>query len=215
SLRKAVELLPGQSRPRFLLGVALERSGDLPGSVEAFESVSTLDATDEESLFHLGTVLLQLARPTEAEKKFRLILERDAKSAPALRGIASSLELQNKPEALEAYRNYLAVQPQDAAARNRFVRLLLASKKYDEALTESERLSTGQPPNMDALRLRADILIEQKKFDEAVQALQQAIALAPQDAQLHGGLGRLYVEKRDFSNAERELKIAIQLDKGT
>lgn len=213
SLRKAVELLPSQSRPRFLFGVALERSGDLPGAAEAFGSASTLDSTDQESLLHLGNVLLQLKKPAGAGKKFREILDHDPKSAPALRGLALSLELQNKPEALDAYRNYLAAQPQDAAIRSRFVRLLLAGKKYDEALAESEKLTAGQAPTLDALRLRADILIGQNKLDEAVQTLQQAIALAPQSAQLHGGLGRLYLQKRDFPSAERELKTAIQLDK--
>jgi tetratricopeptide (TPR) repeat protein len=67
---------------------------------------------------------------------------------------------------------------------------------------------------LDALRLRADILIGQNKLDEAIAALKQAIALAPRDAQLHGGVGRLYLQRREFADAERELKIAIQLDKG-
>ena len=35
-LRKAVELLPSESRPRYLLGLAQERSGDLPGAAESF-----------------------------------------------------------------------------------------------------------------------------------------------------------------------------------
>jgi len=213
SLRQAVGLLPSQSRPRFLLGVALERSGDLPGAAEAFESASTLDSADEESLLHLGNVLLQLKKPADAEKQFRLILGRDPKSTAGLRGLALSLELQNKPEALDAYRNYLVEQPQDTAIRSRLVRLLMASQKYDEAFAESEKLSAGQVPTLDALRLRADILIGQNKLDEAVQTLQQAITLAPQDAQLHAGLGRLYLQKRDFSAAEHELKTAIQLDK--
>src|SRR5262249_17997443 len=30
--------------------------------------------------------------------------------------------------------------------------------------------------------------------------------------QLHGGLGRVYLQTRDFAAAERELKLAIQLD---
>jgi Flp pilus assembly protein TadD len=213
SLEKAVELLPSQSRPRFLLGVALERSGDLSGAAEAFESASTLDPTDQESLLYLGNVLLQLKKPADAQKRFRLILDRDAKSAPALRGLALSLELQNKPETLDAYRNYLAAQPQDTVIRSRFVRFLLANKEYDEALAESEKLAPRQAPTLDGLKLRADILIGQNKLDEAVETLQQAIALAPQNAQLHGGLGRLYLQKRDFPNAERELKVAIELDK--
>jgi len=52
-----------------------------------------------------------------------------------------------------------------------------------------------------------------KNTDAAIATLQQAVVLAPQDAQLHGGLGRLYLGKRDFPNAEKEIKAAINLDK--
>ncbi len=213
-LRKAVELLPSQSRPRFLLGVALERSGDLAGAAEAFESASHLDAADNEALIHLGGVYLQLNKPAEAEKKYRGVLERQPKSALALRGLALSLDAQGKPEAVEAYRNYLAAQPQDSSTRARFVQLLVANKQFDEALAETEKSASGQAASLDVLRLRADILIGQNKLDEAIATLMQAIALAPRDAQLHGGVGRLYLQKREFADAERELKIAIQLDKG-
>src|SRR6266481_5678066 len=73
-LRKAVELLPSQSRPRFLLGVALERSGDLAEAAEALESASHLDTADNEALIHLGGIYLQLNKPAEAEKKYRSVL---------------------------------------------------------------------------------------------------------------------------------------------
>lgn len=213
-LHRAVELLPSQSRPRFLLGVALERSGDLAGAAESFESASHLDTADNQALIHLGEVYLQLKKPADAEKKFRAVLERQPKSALALRGLALSLDAQDKPEAVEAYRNCLAAAPQDSRTRARFVQLLVANKQFDEALAETEKGASGQAPTLDALRLRADILIGQNKLDEAIAALKQALVLAPRDAQLHGGLGRLYLQKRDFADAERELKIAIQLDKG-
>ena len=213
-LRKAVELLPSQSRPRFLLGVALEHSGDLAGAADSFESASHLDAADNEALIHLGGVYLQLKKPADAERKFRTVLERQPKSAEALRGLAVGLDAEGKPEAVEAYRNYLAAEPQDSTIRARFVQLLVANKQFDEALAETEKSGSGQAPTLDALRLRADILIGQNKLDEAIATLKQAIGLAPRDAQLHGGLGRLYLQKREFADAERELRIAIQLDKG-
>jgi protein O-GlcNAc transferase len=213
-LGRAVDLMPSQSRPRFLLGVALERSGDLAGAAESFESASHLNASDTEALSHLGGVDLQLKKPVDAEKKFRAVLESQPKSALALRGLALSLDAEGKPEAVGAYRNYLAADPKDSAMRARFVQLLIANKQFDEALAETEKLASGQAPTLDALRLRADILIGQNKLDEAIATLKQAIALAPQDAQLHGGLGRLYLQKREFPDAERELKIAVQLNKG-
>lgn len=212
-LRRAVDLLPSQSRPRFLLGVALERSGDLAGAAESFESAAHLDSADTEALTHLGDVYLQLKKPADAEKKFRAVLERQPKSSSALRGLALSLDAQDKPEAVEAYRDYLAAGSQDSAMRTRFAQLLVVNKQFDEALAETEKSESGQAPSLDVLRLRADILIGQNKLDQAIAALKQAVALAPQNAQLHGGLGRLYLQKREFPDAERELKTAIQLDK--
>src|SRR5262249_20066518 len=133
-LKKAVELLPSESRPRFLLGVALERSGDMAGAADSFDAATHLDPNDNEALVHLGTALLQLKKPADAEKKFRLVLDRQPKSAPALRGLALSLDAQGKPEALDAYRNYLGLQPTDSVAKKRFVELLVANKQFDEAL---------------------------------------------------------------------------------
>src|SRR5262249_28660146 len=42
--------------------------------------------------------------------------------------------------------------------------------------------------------------------------LKHAITLAPQDAKLHGGLGRVYLQLHDLKNAEFELKSALRLD---
>ena len=212
-LRKAVDLLPSQSRPRFLLGIAQERSGDLPGALESFEGASRLDPKDVASLIQLGRLYLKSNRPVDAEGKFRMALGLEPKSPEALQGLAFSLDAGKKSGAVEAYRDYLAVQPQDGITRSRLVHLLVEQEQYDAALAELDRNSAGQPPTMETLKLKADIEIGQKKLDAAIGTLQQAIALAPNDAQLHGGLGRIYLEMRDFPNAEKELKTALQLDR--
>jgi Flp pilus assembly protein TadD len=213
-LQKAVDLLPSQSRPRLLLGMAQERSGDLAGAVASLEGAVRLDPQDSETLLHLGNLYLRLNRPAEAEAKFRTVLETQPKSAAAALGAAQSLEAQGKPDAADAYQAYLELQPQDAGARARLVHLLVAQQKYDAALAELDRADDGKPPSSDSLRMRADIQVAQKKLDDAVATLQEAIKLAPRDAQLIGGLGRIYLQKRDFSAAERELKTALQIDQG-
>jgi protein O-GlcNAc transferase len=211
-LRKAVELMPSQSRPRYLLGLAQERSNDLPGAAESFEGAAGLDHTDFDALTHLGGVYLQLNRGADAERKFRLALQLQPKSPPALQGLAQSLELQKKAEAADAYREYLAVQPGDQGARAHLVHLLLEQKQPEAALEEMNKEASGQPATLDSLKLRADILIGQKKYDDAIPVLRQAITLAPKNAELRGGLGRIYLQKRDFPNAEKELKAALELD---
>ena len=211
-LRKGVELLPSQSRPRYLLGLALERTGDWQGAAESFEAATRLDPKDEDALTELGRIYLKHNRAADAEAKFRAALGIDPKSPEALQGLALSLDEQKKPEAANAYREYLAVRPQDNGARERLVHFLVEQQQFDAALAEMNKASNGQP-SLESLKLQADIEIGQKKLEAAVATLKQAIALAPNDAQLHGGLGRTYLQMRNFADAEKELKTALQVDR--
>jgi len=211
-LQKAVELLPAQSRPRTLLGLAYEKNGDFKNAASAYEEALALDPKDGETSMHLANLYLQQNRGAEAESKFRAVLAKAPESRAGLLGLAQSIEAEKKPEAVEAYQNYLKVEPEDAAARGRLVHLLIANEKFDDALAEMEKAQKGGQPSLESLKLRADILIGQKKWDEAIVVLKQAETLAPQDALLRGGLGRTYMQQRDFVNAEKELKTAIGLD---
>jgi tetratricopeptide (TPR) repeat protein len=213
ALRRAVDLLPAQSRPRFLLGHALERSGDLPGAVDCYEAALRLDPRDVETIIHLGNLYVGLKRYRDAETKFRVGLELQPKSSQALLGLAQTLDVEKKPEAAAAYRDYLAVQPDAPGAQSRVIRLLLEQKQYDAALTELDRADQGKSPTLDSLRSRADIQIAQKKWDDAIGTLRKAITLAPNDAELRGGLGRVFMQKRDFASAEKEIKVALQMDR--
>jgi Flp pilus assembly protein TadD len=210
-LNKAVDLIPSQSRPRFLLGVAQERTGDLTKAAESFEGAVRLDPNDAETLLHLAGLYSQLKRPADAEAKFRRALEIQPNEPRALAGLAQSLDAQKIADAVEAYKNYLAVQPSDSAARARLIHLLLEQQQEDAAIAELDRADAGKP-TVESLKLRADIQIAKKKWNDAITTLRQAVALAPNDAQLRGGLGRTCLQVRDFSSAEKELKTAIQLD---
>ena len=211
-LSKAVELLPAHSRPRSLLAVAQDRSGDQEGAARSFEGVLHLDPNDLTANHYLGDLDLRRNKPAEAEARFRHALEIRPDAPETLQGLAQSLQAQNKPEAANAYRKYLATVPEDSGARVRLIHLLVNAQEYDAALAELARAAAGKPPSLDSLRLRADIEIAQKKFADAAVTLRQAIALAPGDAQLIGGLGRVYLQKRDFPSAEKELKAALQID---
>jgi Flp pilus assembly protein TadD len=211
-LAKAVELLPAQSRPRSLLAVAQDRSGDREGAAQSFEGVLHLDPNDVTANHYLGDLDLRRGKPAEAETRFRHALEIRPEAPELLQGLAQSLEAQNKPEAADVYRKYLVVAPGDAAARARWIHLLVNAQEYDAALAELDRTNAGKPLSLDSLQLRADIQIAQKKWADAIVTLQQATALAPRNAQLVGGLGRVYLQKRDFAAAEKELKAALQLD---
>jgi Flp pilus assembly protein TadD len=156
---------------------------------------------------------MNMKRPADAEPQFRSVLETNPKNKTALLGLAKSLDEQNKPEATSAYDNYLAVEPSDEAVRSRRLHSLLTQDKYDDALAELDRSDAARGVTSDSLRQRADILVAQKKWEAAIATIQKALALAPNDAQLHGGLGRLLMQRREFQPAEKELKTALALDR--
>ena len=162
-LTKAAELLPAQSRPHFLLGVALERSGNPGAAATAFENAVALDPMDLDTLLHLGETYLALNRATNAEQKFRNAIERQPREPRSLLGLARSLDQQKKPDAAEAYEKYLAVHPEDSVARARLVHLYLEQGKFDAADAELSRSDSGKP-SLELLKLRADIQIGRKKW---------------------------------------------------
>jgi Flp pilus assembly protein TadD len=211
-LRKAVELLPAQSRPRYLLAVALDRSGNHAGAAESFEALIHLDPNDITALDYLGWAALREGKSEEAEARFRRALEVQPKGPEALKGLAHSLDAQKKPEAAGAYRDYLELMPNDSESRARLIHLLVELQQNDAALAELDRLDAGKHPTLESLKLRADVQIAGKKWDDSISTVQQALVLAPNDAQLHGGLGRILLQKRDFAAAEKELRIALRLD---
>src|SRR5450432_1405017 len=163
NLRKGVDLLPAQSHPRYLLGVAQERTGDFAGAAESLEGAYRLDPKNPEPIVYLANLYLRLKRFPEAEAKFRSVMETQPRDGPAMRGLAQCLDTEKKAEAADAYRAYLAVQPGDSGVRARLVHLLVEQKQYDEALAELDRADAdagggaSAVPNLDSLRLRAEI----------------------------------------------------------
>ena len=110
NLRKGVDLLPAQSHPRYLLGVAQERTGDFAGATESFQGAYRLDPKNPEPIVYLANLYLRLKRFPEAEAKFRSVLEAQRRW-PAILGLAECLDAEKtrKPRMLIA--PYLAVQP--------------------------------------------------------------------------------------------------------
>src|SRR5882672_4094341 len=132
-LAKAVELLPTQTRPRFLLGAAQERSGDFKSAAQSFEAAIALDPKDLDTTLHLAQLYLSQKRPADAEPKFRAALELQPDLPAALLGLAQCLDIQKKPEATEAYQNYLKTQPNDPAAKERLAHSLVAKNQFEQA----------------------------------------------------------------------------------
>jgi tetratricopeptide (TPR) repeat protein len=211
-LQKAAELTPDQARPKFLLGVSLEKLGKLAAAIEQYQSAEKLDAKDFDIHFALAHALLTADRAADAESEFRAALAIRPDSGPAHWGIAQCLKAEKKRDGEAAeLAAYLERQPGDTPARIERASALAELGKNDEALAELDQAAAQRPEDLPILRLRARILLAEKRLDDELPVLQKAAALAPQDPDIPAFMGHVYLEKKDYPNAVKELLAAFRM----
>ena len=212
SFRRAVDLLPGQPRPVYLLGEALERSAKRSEAIAQYRAAAALAPKDEAILFALARALLADGQNSAAESGFRQLLSAKPDSAPGQLGLAESLLAQQKTaEAVDVFGDYLQKTPGDSHARFERAVALQDLNRLDDSLHELDQFDKSAAPTADSLKLRGSIYLQQKKWTEADASFQKALAASPADAQLHSWAGQTKMELRDYSAAEKELRRSLEL----
>jgi tetratricopeptide (TPR) repeat protein len=215
SFRRAVDLLPGQARPVYLLGEALERSGKRSEAVAQYRAAAALAPKDDAILFALARALLADGQNSAAESGFRQLLSTKPDSAPGQLGLAESLLAQQKTaEAVDAFGDYLQKTPDDSHARFERAVALQDLNRFDDSLHELDQLDQSAAQTADFLKLRGSIYLQLKKWTEADASFQKALAASPADAQLHLWAGQTKMELRDYGAAEKELRRSLELAPG-
>ena len=212
-LATAAQLQPGNIEVTFLRGIAEEGLDREEQAIEYFRQAAR--ARPDNSQFRLvyARKLLQLGRAAEAEPEYRAAIAMKDESPEALLGLADCLLMQRKPaDAIQPLRKYLALQPADIESRVQLARLLFESGKYEDAAAELNRAETLGVASTPAMKLRASLLIHGHRIDDAIAVATKIVELEPKDSAWHARLGRLYLEKRDFPAAERELLAALRLN---
>ena len=112
-------------------------------------------------------------------------------------------ELQRFPEAADAYRAVLALDPSHVDAQNNLGVVLQELGERDEAIECFRRTIALQADYPKAHTNLAHLLRERGRFDEAIQEYRQALALQPDDSQAHSGLILVLDHDEHATPAER------------
>jgi protein O-GlcNAc transferase len=202
AFRRAAELEPAESRPRFLAGFSLEKAGKFAEAIEQYHGALALSPQDYEAHFALGRVFLRTQDAPGAEGEFREAVAARGDSAPAHLGLANALLAEKKYQAAsDALDEYLKLDPGDRAAHMDRASVLFNLDRFEDALAELDRAESGSAPSADTLKMRGDIYMQQKKWKEAGEALTQALQLTPQDAELAAWIGHVDIELHDYAGA--------------
>ncbi len=118
---------------------------------QLFEKVLALNPASKEVYYKAGIVYFKEGKFSEACKAFKPAFEDDPSNKELANAYLEALDKAGKDvEAEQVIRGLLAMDPDDAAFREKLYRLYLAKKDYDKAIVEAATLADGKIKNEDA-----------------------------------------------------------------
>lgn len=180
--KPAIDAAAARGRGNEALG-----QGRLAEAAEHYRLAVEGDASDPLARVNLGYVLLELARPGEAEATLAQAVQRAAGRPNALADanflLARARLAQGRTEdAIAPLRAALAARPGFAEAAQDLVPLLVAGGRAQEALAAAQ-VPAGEPVGIPFAMLQAQALHALGRGDEALQRLATVLAAEP----LHPG----------------------------
>ncbi len=134
----------------------------------------------------------------------------DAEFSDRLARLYFSLE--DYAQAVEVCRGRLAVAPEDARARMRLGRALVAQGKVEQGVQFLTRFVEAHPQEVEIYGILSDIALEQgsdSPVEEALAWLDRAVRNNPKSAEARARLARFYQRvKRDLDAARTNLEVA-------
>jgi len=115
-------------------------------------------------------------------------------------------------EALERFREALAIHPDDPVARNHLGVALKELGRADEAVEQYEAALRVAPHYVAALNNLGAALVDQGRLDDAVARLQKALEADPRNALAHYNLGNARTRQGRYDDAMAEYRRALELN---
>ena len=170
--------------------------------------------TNARAYNNLGNAYLDLRKPIEAIKEFRIALRLRPRFAEAYNNLGKGLDaLGKKSEAIEAYQNAIAVQPRFAQAHNNLGNALNDLGEHHRALEHFDAAIRLDPNYATAYNNRGLVYAHGlNDYPRAIQDYDQAIALNPLYAGTFYSRGLAYAGLDDLDRAMQDYDEAIRRD---
>jgi tetratricopeptide (TPR) repeat protein len=115
-------------------------------------------------------------------------------------------------QAIAAYEQAVAINPDDATAHMRLAQLLTLRQHTARAVHQAQQAVLLEPSNPQALGTLCQALDWDGRYTEAFDACECAIELDPNDAEAHAYLARVYVDTGDWIPARQYAQKAVDLN---
>ena len=186
----AIDVDGGCALFHFSLGQALEQLPRFQDALAAYRAAVRLEPRDAAARGRLGSVLLHLGQPEQAELQLRKALtQAPPQAAEAWSNLGWAIELQGRcDEAAECYRQANALLPDLAEHLGNLGSKLLGQQRFEEAIRYYQR-ALALKPDLAALHdLLGTAQLAIGDHAAAIACSRKAIALQPDDASAHSNL---------------------------
>lgn len=196
----------------YILGVSYIQTKNYPQARGAFAKMFGVPTDSAASYLFTARMLLRLDFGPVAEEYGKKAVELDPK-LPLAHFLLGELYLyQSKiPDAIAQFEQELKINPSHAASFYKLADAYSRMQRFDDAEKLLQRSIWLDPTATGPYVLMGKVLQKKGEPALAVRSLQRAIAMDPNNAIPHHLLGQAYRDLGRTEEAERELKIAEQL----
>ena len=197
----------------YILGICYIQTKDYPNARKAFAKMFDVPAESAASYLFTARMLLRQDFSPVAEEYAHKAVELDPK-LPLAHELLGEVYLYHSQidQAIAEFQKELAINPGYAAAYYKLADSYSRVQKFDEAERLLQRSIWLDPTSTGPYILLGKVLEKKGETQLAVRALQRALAMDPNNPIPHHLLGEAYRGLGRNDDADRELKVAAQLE---
>lgn len=213
SLNRARSLAPTSVPVLAQFVVTAMRANRPQAAADAAGTLIRLRPDEPEFIYLFGAAALQSGNLSAAQNALeRYVRERpeDSRGCLAL-GISLAGQHDQSEAARAQFERCLQVDPANVEAKYQLSLVFKAQGEMGTAIQLLEEVTTRAPRHADALRDLGTLYLQTKADAKARAVLERAVTIAPQDAETHFQLSRLYNRLGESALAARHLELFRQL----
>jgi tetratricopeptide (TPR) repeat protein len=186
---------------------------DFAGAERLYRKAVRLNPQIRKSHLLLAKALMDGSNPVLALPELRIASQGEINDPTAPMLLGDELKaLSQLPEAVQAYRQAIAIAPRNTILYDHLGMCLALLKRSDDAIKELRYAILLDPKNGMAKGTLGELLVAGGDKQEGLSLLKQAVELAPEDVTTHNNLGCGYAHEKRYTEAVAEFRAGLALD---
>ncbi len=209
---RTLEVRPDSPNMRNDLGLMRWFEGDHGEAERQWQLALTYKPDTVEVLANLGFARLEEKRYDEAIAYLQRAIQLKPQFATPHVHLARVYAAQGKNAAAETeFRRAIEIHPTDSAARKALGQFYLHADRLSEA-EQQFLVSVAAAPDLEAWSGLGEVYNRQNSNDKAEDAWRHALTFESFNVQAHLSLGRIYLSKRQLTEARKEFEACLLMD---